>query len=45
MRLAIALAAAQGRAHLVALGGQGSLPLALRTRFHFEDGEPVWSGS
>ncbi len=42
VRLGIALAAAQGTVHMVALGGQHSLPLALRTGFHFEDGEPVF---
>jgi hypothetical protein len=42
VRLAIALAAAEGTAHMVALGGQHSLPLALRTGFHFEEGEPVF---
>lgn len=42
VRLGIALAAAQGTAHMVALGGQHSLPLALRCGFHFEEGEPVF---
>ena len=42
VRLGIALAAAQGTAHMVALGGKHSLPLALRCGFHFEDGEPVF---
>ncbi len=42
VRLAIALAAAQGTVHMVALGGQHSLPLALRTGFQLEEGEPVF---
>lgn len=42
VRLGLALAAAQGTAHMVALGGQHSLPLALRSGFHFEEGEPVF---
>ena len=42
VRLGIALAAAEGVPHMVALGGQHSLPLALRSGFHFEDGEPVF---
>jgi hypothetical protein len=42
VRLGIALAAAEGATHMVALGDQHSLPLALRSGFHFEDGEPVF---
>ena len=42
VRLGLAVAAAEGLAHVVAFGGQHSLPLALRTGFHFEGGEPVF---
>ncbi len=42
VRLAIALAAAAGVGHMVALGGPHSRPLALRAGFRVEDGEPVF---
>ena len=43
VRLGIAVAAAEGMKHVVAFGGQHSLPLALRTGFRFGRGEPVFA--
>ena len=41
--LGLEVATATGMHHVVALGGQHSLPLALRTGFRFEDGEPAFA--